>query len=166
MRVPVPVPETERGALRPLFQKVLEIAGIVCVGDSFRTAPVEVSIVCGAGRIRFAPGGFPIRRAAPFAGKADVITLRSEHVGIDLQAAGPRRMVHRGFLEAIKRHAGQNRRTGRIAGWDRDKGIGEKHAFPGHAVEIWCLDHLAAVSAGVKPGLIVGDTKQDVRSFR
>ena len=41
----------------------------------------------------------------------------------------------------------------------------EQHAFFRHAIEGWSARDSVAVRAGVRPGLIVGDGKQNIRTL-
>ncbi|MDX2151639.1 MAG: hypothetical protein SFV54_12955 [Bryobacteraceae bacterium] len=59
--------------------------------------------------------------------------------------------------------AGHQAAAGRRADGAAGVGLGEAHAFGGHAVEVRGLNVSLAVAADVSPGEVIGEDEDDIR---
>jgi hypothetical protein len=73
-------------------------------------------------------------------------------------------MVHRGFLQPVKRLAGQYRTPGWIAARYGHKRIVEQYPFACEAVKIGSIHQVASIGTAMQPGMVVGDAEEYIRT--
>src|SRR5205085_12415070 len=87
-----------------------------------------------------------------------------QQIGVSFKAIGEIAAMRNGLLELPGVAPGENAGAARAAFRIRGEGVLEERSFFGHAIEVWRLDPIATVSAGVRAAVpIVENDKEDVR---
>ena len=160
-------PEEERFGLVAIGQEVGEVGRVVPVVDAScdgrRMLPGVELLAVG---VALHPGGTPVTRGPALAGEASAIPGVFQRMG-DHRHIGRHGAIEHARLPGLPRVASRQQCRPRWgARRAHRKAMGEQHAFLGDPIENRGAHELVAIGAGVRPGLVIGDDEEQIRTFR